>query len=430
MLGDAERFDVVIIGAGTSGAAAAYLLAKRGMRVCCIERNRLDEAGAHWVNEVPGWMFDAAEIPRPSAPELRESGGRSHIIAGWGPYPRVTVDASDGLSVDMRLLVTRLQRMAREAGATFYDRQYVHGCNGRRIWTNDRAFYGDWVVDAGGVANNEATGRPHIPAEHLCAAAQAVFHVPDENDAYDFFRSRKAILGDILCYTSVAGGYSVVNVRGTTDELSILTGSIPASGAPSGKALLEDFVRSQRWIGRRHFGGFRVIPVCSPFSPLFDRSVAFLGDSACQVFPAHGSGIGSGLVAARLLADALAKDQGTEGYAAAWHRRYGALHSAYDLMRRFSQNLTDERLAAMMSNYLLDHESIAAGLDQKFPALSLGKINLFVSRFRKMPETARPLLRVLLRIPLLRLHHQLYLPNRPEWQRWWWQRLRALMTVA
>jgi hypothetical protein len=52
-----------------------------------------------------------------------------------------------------------------------------------------------------------------------------------------------------------------------------------------------------------------------------------------------------------------------------------------------------------------------------------------VSNLRRVPETARPLLRVLLRIPLLRLHHQLYLPNRPQWQSWWWKRLSQLMTV-
>jgi flavin-dependent dehydrogenase len=429
MLGDAERFDVVIIGAGTSGAAAAYLLAKRGMRVCCVERNRLDEAGARWVNEVPGWMFDAAGIPRPMPPELREQGGRSHIIAGWGPYPRVIAHTPDSLSVDMRLLVARLQRLARDAGAVFYDREQVYGCTGRRIMTKERAFLGDWVIDAAGVTNPGSTGRPYIPSEHLCAAAQAVYDVPDENDAYDFFGRRNSLLGDVLCYTSVAGGYSVVNVRGYTDELSILTGSIPTTGAPSGKALLEEFVRSQRWLGRRRFGGWRAIPVCSPFSPLFDRRVAFLGDAACQVFPAHGSGIGAGMVAARLLADALANGRGTEGYAASWHRRYGALHCAYDLIRRFSQTLNAKRLAGMMSNYMIDEESVVAGLDHRFPDLSFGKVNLFVSNLRRVPETARPLLRVLLRIPLLRLHHQLYLPNRPQWQSWWWKRLSQLMTV-
>jgi len=37
-LSNAEHFDVIVVGAGLAGTAAAYLLAKAGMRVVCIER--------------------------------------------------------------------------------------------------------------------------------------------------------------------------------------------------------------------------------------------------------------------------------------------------------------------------------------------------------------------------------------------------------
>ena len=40
-----ERVDVLIIGAGTAGAAAAALCAERGLRTLCVERGPLTTAG-------------------------------------------------------------------------------------------------------------------------------------------------------------------------------------------------------------------------------------------------------------------------------------------------------------------------------------------------------------------------------------------------
>ena len=62
--------DVAIVGAGTAGAAAALLCARRGLRVLAIDRAPLERAGAHWINAVPTRLFDEAGIARPIAPEL------------------------------------------------------------------------------------------------------------------------------------------------------------------------------------------------------------------------------------------------------------------------------------------------------------------------------------------------------------------------
>ena len=67
-----------------------------------------------------------------------------------------------------------------------------------------------------------------------------------------------------------------------------------------------------------------------------------MGDAACQVFPAHGSGIGMGLIAGRMLADAVADavDPGDEqvlwGYQAAFQHEFGGLLAAFDAFRRMS----------------------------------------------------------------------------------------------
>jgi electron transfer flavoprotein-quinone oxidoreductase len=73
----AAKFDVVVVGAGLAGTAAAYLLAKAGLNVVCIERG--DEPGTKNVmggilyrqpteKIIPGWWRDAP-IERPIVEE-------------------------------------------------------------------------------------------------------------------------------------------------------------------------------------------------------------------------------------------------------------------------------------------------------------------------------------------------------------------------
>src|SRR5947208_1195639 len=75
--GGSDRFDVVVVGAGLAGTAAAYLLARAGLSVICIERG--DEPGTKNVmggilyrqpteKVIPGWWREAP-IERPIVEE-------------------------------------------------------------------------------------------------------------------------------------------------------------------------------------------------------------------------------------------------------------------------------------------------------------------------------------------------------------------------
>ena len=87
-----DRFDVAIVGAGLAGTAAAYLLAKAGLNVVCVERG--DEPGTKNVmggilyrqpteKIIPGWWRDAP-IERPIVDErLWLVTGDSMLQAGF-----------------------------------------------------------------------------------------------------------------------------------------------------------------------------------------------------------------------------------------------------------------------------------------------------------------------------------------------------------
>ncbi|MEZ4398735.1 MAG: hypothetical protein R3B06_01855 [Kofleriaceae bacterium] len=358
--------DLLVVGAGTAGAATAMFAAARGLRTLCLDRRPLDQAGARWVNGVTRTALAEAGVHLPGA---TEAPSRFHLVAG---AQRVTVDRHDVVDLDMRALVGHLHARATAAGAQLVGEVAVRGRAGGEVTTSAGPVRARWIVDASGLAGAGLLAAPPVAAAHLCAAAQAVYEIADRHGAAAFAAAGGVPWGEVAAEVGVAGGYSVRNVRIDADgaTVAVLTGSIPAAGVPSGKAILDEFVRAHRWIGPRVFGGSGAIPLRRPRDVLTDGTVALVGDTGCQVFPAHGSGIGAGLGAARLLVDALAAGGTPFDYELAWHRRWGGLFAAYDAVRRWNQRLTGADVERLMAAGLVDADLARAGLDQVMPTLT------------------------------------------------------------
>jgi menaquinone-9 beta-reductase len=387
--------DVVVVGAGASGAAAAAFLAEGGLRVIGLERRKLAEAGARWVNGVPRASFARAGVaisegaehqggPDPFhvvvAPSARAKGGSAGEAR---PTSLILVD-HDVIHVDMRLLVARLQARAQRAGVRFHEGVTAQGWRGGMsrahhtddlvLETSQGPFAARWFIDASGLTGARLLGQPAVARVELCAAAQEVREVVDAAAARRFLEGVGARPGEAIGFLGVAGGYSVLNVHVAHDlrTVGVLTGSLPALGHPSGKAILDHFVAEHAWVGAARFGGAAAIPLRRPYDRLASERVALLGDAGCQVFPAHGSGVGSGLVAARLLADTILAGQPLRDYEVAWQREHGALMASFDVMRRWSQSLDGAAVGRMIAFGLAEPAMMKAGLNQELPQVSLG----------------------------------------------------------
>ncbi len=365
--------DVAIVGAGTSGAAAARYFAEGGASVVCVERRPLAEAGARWVNGITRTALAEAAIDLPRSATFGQP-HPFHLVTNTG---RVTVRDHDVIDVDMRALVALLQDQAQTAGAVLAGETTVGGRDGDTLVTDRGRVRARWIVDASGLAGARLLDQPILDTSHLCAAAQAVHEVRDRDAARAWFEAAGVPAGEVCARLGVAGGFSVLNVRlhDGADTVGILTGSIPALGFPSGKAILDQLVREQSWIGARVFGGQGAIPLRRPYDRLARDNVALLGDAACQVFPAHGSGIGAGILAAKLLADTLGGGGALRDYEVAWHRRWGGLFAAYDAFRRWNQTMDPQLLDELMAVGVIDATFARAGLDQAMPKLSLAALS-------------------------------------------------------
>jgi flavin-dependent dehydrogenase len=422
--------DVAIVGAGTAGAAAAAFCAERGLSTVCVDRRPLHEAGAWWVNGVPSWCFAEVGLPAPAGQELRAADHMFHLVIGWGPR-RLSLREHGLLDVDMRRLVERLQARARAAGAELRGETAVTGFDGSRLSLGTETIEARWFVDASGLTGARLLRQGPVGRDSLCAAAQWEYEVADREGARGWLERQHAREGETLCFTSVAGGYSIVSVRvagldaAGDSTISLLTGSIPSLGHPSGQRLVDEFVEAHPWIGARRSGGSRALPLGRSLDVLAEGNVALLGDAAVQMFSASGSGIAAGLLAARLLADTLAAGEGPEAYGVRWQRRYGGIYAAYDVFRRFSQGLAIEEVTELLDAGLLDETTTLAALRQELPRLSLAQLSGRLGGLLRSPRLAAKLIPVAARMSAALALYRSYPEDRTQRARWstWASRL-------
>ncbi len=418
------KVDVAVIGAGTTGAAAAWLCARSGLEVACLDARPLSEAGARWVNSLPGWMFDEIGLARPRGEELRGDAVPFHVIAGWSG-PKVVATGMDLLDVDMRALVARLQDLGAEAGVRFLAGRRALALEDGRLQTDGAPIEAEWVVDASGLGGAGLISRPRPRPDDLCVAAQQVRRCTDRGAAEAFYRGLDVVPGQVACFTGIAGGYSIVNNRLEEDEIAILTGSIPALGHPSGRVLLDRFAASHPWIGEPVFGGSRALPLRLPYLRLGEGRVALIGDAACQVFAVHGSGIGAGLVAAKVLADALAAGEGVWGYNLRWQRRWGGLFAGAERLARFSRRVSALHLGRLIRAGLVGPRQVADGLDQVPPTVRLRELPATLLGVVREPRLVARMLPVLAVAPHLARAFADY-PDAPEDVAAWARKHRRL----
>jgi flavin-dependent dehydrogenase len=145
--------------------------------------------------------------------------------------------------------------------------------------------------------------------------------------------------------------------------------------------------------------------------------VALLGDAACQVYTAHGSGIGIGLIAASLLANTAltAREQRKDigalpslwAYTARFHQRWMPLLGAADVMRRFSQRQGAKGVERMLGQ-LITPSMARDALAQQPTRLHREELPGLIKAALRDPASALKLLPVLARLPLLELVAQTY----------------------
>lgn len=430
------EFDVVVVGAGTAGANTAYQFAKRGRSVLLLDRRPANQSGAQWFNGVLDRHFTEAGLEPPSGSERGTEGNTVHLRS---VDPRIgpTLHNSPTVSADMSMLGGRLRNLALDHGVELIDEvrdlavETDPGTGRVRSVTFRRAdspatttATADLFVDASGRSGVLRRRSPHLERwcptvrnYELCSASDAFHDIADPAGAMRFLERHGAELGDTVTYVGVSGGYSTcaISISSNMTRVGILVGCLANGRYNTGPKMIAELCNRETWVGPAITHGSGVIPLRRPYARLTAPGVALVGDSACQVFAAHGSGIGIGLVAGTMLAEGLATvdDPGDEhhlwsNYQAPFWRNLGGDLAGYDVLRRATTRMGSTGVDTLIRSGIMDERTTRSGLDQRWAVPEKSAAARSAARLAANPRVARILLPALARAQALHPHAKRY----------------------
>lgn len=439
MKSDLLSKDVAIIGAGAAGSCCAFLLAQRGLSVVVLDAKPLTEAGASWHNAVPSWLFEASGIPQPQRPELIGSYPLSSLLLNRRARRTLFMSELPVCAIAMRRFITRMQNSASDlkatliGGARVTDLEYQGGrvralhakLEDNPDYPSDLTVKAKLTVNASGLDSiltamvpPLAAACPKVAPEDRCSAVQETRTITEREAAVELLQTLNLKPGMPIAYTSTNGGFSteMLTIMPGFEEIELLTGVIADGRHGTGHTAMETLLQRHAFIGPCLRSGSALIPIRRPYSLIVAPGFALLGDAACQVFPAHASGVGVAMLAARLLTDAVASgdDQGSLQalwrYQSGFMRGYGSVCAAYDSFRRMVMELDTDELYQLFEYGLITANGSKMALLQHLPSVKLDDLPAFIISAIRAPKLVAKMAPTLIAMQRIRRCYTQYPP--------------------
>ena len=435
-----EKYDVVVVGAGTAGTFAAKTVAEAGLNVCMVESKERERIGVKVCGDALGdHHFKELGIDLPRGGELEKRVEGVKIIS---PNEEIVYTIADsdfvGYMLNRRLFGQWVLKMAEDAGAVLHDKTmfldtmvengYVTGIVARDPEGKTIQLEGRVVVDASGYMG---VVRHKLPAE------MGIEKEIDGGDVGVIYREIRQLTQEAedtkyceiyLNHEKSPGGYTWI-FPGLDAKVNAGLGVQMAKGFTDPRKLYQEHVMS-----RPMFEGSELIhrgtwfdPTRRPLDKMVGNGVMMIGDAAWLVNPLHGGGIGpsmlSGQYAGRTIVKAFEEDDVSEAglwsYSKKFMGNYGRKQASIDIFRILLQASSDVDLNYGMEYQLLTEEDVLkAGLGDDF------RLNI--------TETARRVFRGLQRMRFLnklrltanmmrqvKAHYDTY-PSNPEGFEGWY----------
>jgi geranylgeranyl reductase family protein len=374
-----DKYDVVVVGAGTGGASAAKRIAKDGLSVALIDGKERAKIGEKVCGDgISKDAFNKLKLKYPQGDELeRKINGFDLYSPDKESHMRIQ---GEGFTINRLSFGQRMVDEAVDAGATLFDKTLVQapiikedavvGVKAKKIGSSETVeFHGDITIDASGYY---AVLRKAIPfAEKYGIETQV-----DPGDVEICYREIRAINEELdkpdcckiyLDQSLAPGGYIWVFPE-SGNRVNVGLGVQMSKGHPNPKRLLYEHVLKQRIFKESKLltGGGGVVPTRRQLWSCVANGFALVGDSACQVNPLHGGGIHSSMLAGDAAGAVASKACEREDYSlhALWKYNvdfievYGFKQPSLDLFRILLQALTNEELNYGLKNRIVTEDDI------------------------------------------------------------------------
>jgi len=352
-----RRFDVIVVGAGTAGCMTAKKVAKAGLEICLIDRKKKDDIGEKVCGDAVGkHHFDALGLAYPKGEELRS---RVEGVKIYSPDLETVFTVKServyGFILNRRLFGQRLLNDAVDAGATLVESTIatepilkdgsVTGIEAKDMKNQSKTrLQGKVVVDASGftaILRKSLTPEIGIDLNVDNEDVEACYREIRELKGSDFDSKFCEIYLD---QTLTPSGYHWIFPEGE-NTVNAGLGVAMIKGFPNPKSQFYQKILSKSMFRDSTLikGGSWYVPTRRPLDCMTGNGFVVVGDSACQVNPIHGGGIGpsmmGGNLAGKTIVEAIEKgDVSREGlwrYNVDYMRVFGAKQAGLDIFRLF-----------------------------------------------------------------------------------------------
>ncbi|UNX54417.1 geranylgeranyl reductase family protein [Georgenia sp. TF02-10] len=333
-----DEADVIVVGAGPGGAAAAYYLARAGLEVLLLEKATFPRDKVCGDGLTPRAVAELIRmgVPTPEADGWIRNWGLRTYGAGHRieiPWPELAEMPSYGLARSRMNLDETLARHAVAAGATLREGMSVtgpvrHERSGRILGVTARpvdgggrragadvTFRAPLVVDAGGVAARLATsmGIEKDMSRPMGVAVRTYFRSPRHTDP--MMESHLELWDGVPGKSNLMPGYGWIFALGD-GTVNVGLGSLSATARPTGldyKGLFRTWMHNApaEWelTPENQIGELRsaALPMAFNRKPHYRSGLLLVGDSGGMVSPFNGEGIAYALQSGRVAGDVVAQ---------------------------------------------------------------------------------------------------------------------------
>ena len=384
-----EKFDAIVVGAGTAGCLAAKTIVESGLKVCIVEKKKREEIGEKICGDALGehhLKFLGLEKPTGGELEAKIDG-----IKIYSPDENTIFTIADkdfvGYLLNRRLFGQWLLKKATDKGALLQDcmnfrspiikKGAVTGVTAKNMKTGKTLeLRSKVVVDATGYFGMVRKQLPtemgidrEIANEDVEACYREIRQLKQETENTRFCEI-------YLNQKASPGGYIWIFPKGGA-RVNVGIGTCMRENYPNPKTqLYETAFKKPIFIDSLVLNaGSWFDPVRRPLDNMVSNGIVLVGDAASLVNPIHGGGIGpsmlSGYLAGQQIVEALGKGEPTKEYLWGYNKKYidtyGKKQGTLDIFKMFLLSCSDEDLNYGMNEKLMTEDDVLkAGMGDDF----------------------------------------------------------------